>query len=284
MSSQKVKISEIEKLLIKAAKKFVSKEEAEYFSKQQIECTLQMYPDVNPIEDALNDLETWEKLKGTEIEIQAEKPGFFLVNFHELGPSLKLKYLHDEVEKRAKENGIAMFGLNNSAVTDWLKLITYGLAKRGLIAIYMFNGGPGTVVPYGGSVPIFGTNPMSYAIPTEDDPILLDMATSESAFYKYSRARKNKVTMRKNCLVDENGNPTTDPEKAAMSDGNARILPMGGGYKGYGIVLLIEILTGALIRSKMGASEKSSDYIRKEYGGMLIAIDIASLGDLKICI
>jgi len=54
---------------------------------------------------------------------------------------------------------------------------------------------------------------------------------------------------------------------------------MGGGYKGYNIVLLIEILTGALVRSFMGL-EKSAKYTKHEYGGLLIAIDISGLTDL----
>ena len=240
---EKLQIAEIEKLLTQGAQKHVSPAEAQYFAKAQMECALQMYPDVNPINSAVDDLTSWEKLKGAKIEIQVDKPGAFLINFNRLGPSLKLKYVHDELEKRAKVNGIAMFGLNNSNVTDWLKLWTYGLARRDLIAMYVFNGGLGTV-PYGGSEPIFGTNPLSYAIPTNGDPILVDMATSESAFYKYSRALEAKKQMRAGVLVDENGNPTCDPVAAISKDKeNARILPMGGGYKGYNIVSCMNLKT-----------------------------------------
>ena len=275
----KITLKKLEEKLIKAASKFVTPEEAKYFATEQIECTLRMYPDVNPIEEAVQELEVWKNNPNKSLKIITEKPGSLLIDFNGLAPSLKLKYLHDKLEVRAKNNGIATIGLNNSSVTVWLKLLTNALAKRGLIGIYVFNGGGESVVPYGGSVPVFGTNPISYAIPTNDEPILVDMASSESAFFRYSKARKNKTLMKENTFADINGNPTNDPEKAYINDDNCRILPMGGGYRGYNIVFLIEVLTGALVRSKMGL-EKTSAYTPCEYGGLLMAIDISSLTDL----
>ena len=164
-----IKISELEKILTKAAQHFILLDEAKYFAKQQIDTHLKKSPRTNPLKEAVDDMEAWINNSNNKVEIQVDKKGSLLLNFNKLGPSLKLKYIHDELEKRAKKFGISMVGVNNSHGFHTLNLWADGLGKRDLTAISFFNGGPEGVVPFGGTKGIFGTNPLSYSIPTQSE-------------------------------------------------------------------------------------------------------------------
>jgi len=276
----KIKLEELENKLIKAASKFVSPEEAKYFAVEQIDTHLKKSPRDNPLSEAIGDLENWSKNTDKKFEIQVDKPSALLFNCNDLSPSLRIKYFHDELEKRAKTNGISMLGINNSGGIHTLNLWTDGLGKRDLIGICLFNGGPDSVVPFNGTKGIFGTNPLSYAIPTLDKPILVDMATSNIPFFEYRNTKNSNSLLKPNSAVDTNGNPTNDPKMATTNDGCVNLLPLGGGYKGYALVLLVEILTGSLVRSFL-STEMSSEYILDEHGGLIIVIDISSFTDIN---
>ncbi len=173
-----------------------------------------------------------------------------------------------------------MLGINNSGGIHTLNLWTDALSKRDLIGICFFNGGPDSVVPFNGTKGIFGTNPLSYSIPTLDKPIIVDMATSNIPFFEYRNTKNNNSLLKPNSAVDSSGQPTNDPKLATTEDGCVNLLPLGASYKGYALVLLVEILTGSLVRSFL-STEMSSEYILNEHGGLIIAIDIASLTDIN---
>lgn len=274
----KIKINELTTLLKQSALKFVSEDEAEYFANEQVDTMLKKQPRTGSLKDVISDLKASTKNINNKVEIEAEKPSLLLLNFNSTGPSLKLKYIHDQAELKARQNGISVIGINHGGVHT-LNLWTDGLAKRDLISIFMYNGGPDSVVPFGGTRGIFGTNPISYAIPTDTNPIIVDMATSDIPYFEISDSKKEGKTLKTGVAVDEFGKPTTDPNKALMENGVANLLPMGGGYKGYSIVLLVEILTGSLIRSLL-STEMSPEYIADEHGGLLITIDIGSFTNL----
>jgi LDH2 family malate/lactate/ureidoglycolate dehydrogenase len=82
-------------------------------------------------------------------------------------------------------------------------------------------------------------------------------------------------------VVDQQGLPTTDPRAAMSEDGVTNILPLGGGMKGFGLMMLIEVLSGSLIRSKL-SSEQSPGWNPPEYGCFLMAIDIGSFTDIAL--
>jgi len=271
----KIKISEVKNFLEKAVAKVVTKEEAKYFALEQIENHLKDFPRTFPLREAIGDIDAWNKNSKSKIKIVVDKGASLVLDFNKLSVSPKIKYIHDEMEKRAKKYGISMIGIKNSHGIHDLNLWTDGLAKRNLLGLCFFNGGPDSVVPYGGTKGIFGTNPLSYAIPTGEKPIAVDMATSEAPYFEIRNAKKNNLKLRNGIAVDSNGVETTDATKGLSDDGIANLLPMGGGYKGYVLVLLVEILTGSLIGSPL-STEMSPGYVNEEHGGLLIAIDIAS--------
>jgi len=97
------------------------------------------------------------------------------------------------------------------------------------------------VVPYGGSEPYYGTHPIAFAVPSQDDRILMmDMATTVQAWGKVLHARSKNESIPNTWAVDEKGEPTTDPFKV-----NA-LVPIAG-PKGYALQMMVDVLAGILL-------------------------------------
>ncbi|MDD3648219.1 MAG: Ldh family oxidoreductase [Candidatus Dojkabacteria bacterium] len=271
-----IKITDAERLLEKAASKFVTSSEARYFSQFTISNHLKKYPRINPFNEAVSDIESWQLNENSKEKIVVEKKASVLIDFDELAPSLRLKWIHDELLKRSRESGISMVGIYNSGGIHSLNYWTEGLAQRNLIGISFYQGGYGGVVPYGGTKGIFGTAPISYAIPTDSRPILADMATSNIAYFDLLKAKKQKTKLPRNSAVDKNGVPTVDPNRALFPNLDSNLLPIGGGYKGFSLLLLVEILSGALVRGCLSHEFTLEADDPTEQGFVIIAIDVST--------
>lgn len=274
----KVQLDVLEERLRAAAGKFVSGDEAAYFAALMLEAHLNKAPRMNPLEEAADDLGVWAARDDHEFLVEVDKESVLLLDLGGLAPSLKLKYVHDELERRARKNGIAAVGFRNSSGVITLGPWSEGLACRDLIGVAMFDGGTGCTVPFGGTKGVFGTLPLAYAIPTADRPITLDMAMTEIPYFQIKDAKARGEALPAGVAVDQDGLPTTDAAAALDDDGVANLLPIGGGFKGYGLAVLIEILTGSLIRSLLSTSQ-TPGWNPPEYGGLVFAIDIASFTD-----
>ncbi len=119
---------------------------------------------------------------------------------------------------------------------------------RGMIGISLTNSRP-HAAPTFGTKAMLGTNPISMAVPTgRERPWVLDMATSTIPLGKVELAQRTGHALPLGVAFDATGRPTTDP--AAMLDGGT-LAPLGGmaetgGYKGYGLSILVDVLTGVL--------------------------------------
>ena len=272
-----MKILEIKELLVKAVRKYVSEEEAIYFANEVIETDLRKPPRSKYSHGIIEDIKSWNA-KDQNVIKSIDLPGYTQFDFNGKGPSLKIKEIHDELEKKARANGIAMISIINSGGMHTMHLWTQGLVKRGLFAIGAWNGGPDAVVPINGTRGIFGTNPMTYGFPGDKGDVVIDMATSEIPFFKIMDAKKNQTPLPENTAVDNRGNITTNPNEAIDEKEVSNLLPMGGNYKGYNINYLMEIMTSALIGAK-ASSEMTDAYIETEHGGFIIAIAIDKVTD-----
>lgn len=152
----------------------------------------------------------------------------------------------DESIKIAKENGIAVVGVKRIGHSGSLSYFTEMAAKEDLIGISVCQSDP-MVVPYGGAEPYYGTNPIAFAAPSSDKEkmISFDMATTVQAWGKVLHARSKNEKIADNWAVDKDGNSTTDPFAI-----NA-LLPIAG-PKGYGLMLMVDILSGVLLGLPFG--------------------------------
>jgi L-2-hydroxycarboxylate dehydrogenase (NAD+) len=155
------------------------------------------------------------------------------------------------------------------------------IARQGLVGFVYSDDVVPVVHPLGGSEPVIGSNPMAIAVPTESAPFLLDFAPCATlpTYVRYSKRYGTKLP--EGVTVDHNGNPTTNPDDVCDGAGyqgdKGAISPLGN--KGYGLLLMIDFLSGALAGCDMGM-----DHVRKsdsKKGHMFMAIDPGVFGSLE---
>jgi LDH2 family malate/lactate/ureidoglycolate dehydrogenase len=113
----------------------------------------------------------------------------------------------------------------------------------------------GCVAPFGGLSQLYGTNPLAFGFPTAAEPLIFDMATSAITWYELVLAKMRGEAIPAGRAVNKQGRPTTDPA-AAMRGG---ILPFGG-YKGAGLGMMVEMLSGPLVGSAYCDTEATQDW------------------------
>ena len=174
---------------------------------------------------------------------------------------------------KAREFGVGTVAVRNSSHLGALGWYTMRGAEAGCVTLAAQNGPP-FVPPFGGVTGSFSTNPMSYAVPAGDEPMLvLDMATTAVAGNRVLLAQKRgDATLPAGWANDGKGRPTTDPAQASV-----RHLQWFGGYKGYGIALLIEILAGVLTGASFGLVDREpgelTGFDRVTRGYLFVALD-----------
>jgi (2R)-3-sulfolactate dehydrogenase (NADP+) len=155
----------------------------------------------------------------------------------------------DATVASARANGTAALSIEHSHTCTSLGYFTEQFAEVGLLALGATNS-TARVSPPGGSVPILGTNPMAMAVPARDGGVAFqfDYSTSAVALGKITMAAAASEAIPLGWAVDADGNETTDPNEALKGS-----LLSAGGYKGYGLGLMVEVLAGALTGSLMSS-------------------------------
>lgn len=174
--------------------------------------------------------------------------------------------------QKARTFGIGAVLVRNTNHVGILAFYAMHAARQGLVGIAMSNAAP-SMAPWGGTEPFFGTNPIAIAVPNgTEEPVVLDMASSVVARGKIRRAERMKEPIPLGWALDEKGAPTTDPA-AAMK---GTLLPIGG-PKGYGLALMIDLISGLLSGSHYGPQVRTFHQPLGPTGvGMcVIAVDIA---------
>jgi LDH2 family malate/lactate/ureidoglycolate dehydrogenase len=141
--------------------------------------------------------------------------------------------------EKARRAGIAAVAVRNSNHCGCMSYYTLQMAEAGLVGLAVTNTNAG-MPPFGGMDGFFGTNPISVAAPAgEEEPFVLDMATSVVAFGKIFNAAREGKPIPAGWAITADGQPALDPKEAAW------VLPMAG-PKGSGLAMLVETLGGVL--------------------------------------
>jgi uncharacterized oxidoreductase len=150
------------------------------------------------------------------------------------------------IDKSAKF-GLSLVALRNSGhlgrIGDWAEMA----ARQGKIAILFVNtsGGGILVAPHGGTERRLSADPIAAGVPVPGGPpIILDISTCTIAEGKIRVASNKGEQVPENCLLDGQGQPTTDP-RAFYATPPGAILPLGG-HKGFALAVIVEILAGAI--------------------------------------
>ena len=182
---------------------------------------------------------------GAPFEIIRESPTTTVVDGHwGFGYVVSERAMQITIEKARRSNVAAATVFRQSHVG---RLADYPImaASAGMIGLMTADSGRSTklVAPFGGREPRLGTNPICIAMPSDlDGPLFIDMATSAVAGGKLGLALARGTSIPEGWILDKDGNPTTDPSAGGVQ------LPLGGpeGHKGYGLSVMVEILSGIL--------------------------------------
>lgn len=167
---------------------------------------------------------------------------------HGFGHHISKKAMEEAINI-SLDQGIGAVGVKNSSHCGALSYYVKQAVDEKLIGLAMTHT-DSIVVPYGAAEPYFGTNPIAFGFPTKkENPIILDLATSNVAFGKILHAKELGQEIPIDWGVDQSGNATNNPEQV-------KYLTPFGGAKGYGLGMVVEIFSGLLTGSAFGPHVK----------------------------
>ena len=166
----------------------------------------------------------------------------------------------DKAMEIARNNGVAVVCANNTWFSGRLAYYVERAARQGFIAMHTTNA-TARVAPYGGVDRLMGTNPFAIAFPGEDDPIIIDIGTSQTTWGDVVLAGARGQPLPEGVAVNPSGHPTTDPDAAL----EGAILPWGG-PRGSGLALAVQLL-GILAGSELVIDDVSN------YGLFFMVLD-----------
>jgi LDH2 family malate/lactate/ureidoglycolate dehydrogenase len=153
--------------------------------------------------------------------------------------------------------------------------------KHDMIGLYFAVGNANHLPPWGGMDMLLSTNPISAGIPAgKENPIVLDMATTVAAYGKVKAKAKAGQMMPEGWMIDRQGNPLLDPKRSE----EGFLLPIGG-YKGYGLALIVGILAGTLQGAAMGKEviDFNKDHVTPTNTGQaILVLNLAAFGGVAL--
>lgn len=215
-----------------------------------------------------------------QIKIVKEEPSMVLIDGDSgLGQVVSMYAVKVAIDK-AKKKGISIVGVNNSSHFGAASYYSIKMVEADMIGISMTNGEP-VMAAWGGKKSIIGNHPISIAAPhIKGKPVVLDIATSKVSGGKVRLAAKNKQKIPEDWIIDEDGKKTDDPNNLSMG---GALLPFGE-YKGYGLAVMIEIITSILMNAGILHNAKSGMKVFNaptDIGHCFIAINIKSFMSLE---
>jgi len=218
-----------------------------------------------------------------DIKVLKETPNTLLISGgNGLGQVIAYKVMKLVIEKALKNNVAfaAVCDSNHYGIAGYYSMMAL---KHDLIGISLTNS-KAYVVPTHGKNAVLGTNPISIAIPAgKERPFVLDMATSTVPTGKLEVYRREGKTMPTTWATDELGNPTQDAARVLaniLDKKGGGLLPLGGaeeengGHKGYGLGLVVDILSGVLSGSAFGPNLYAKKDVPAKVSHFLGAIKI----------
>ena len=213
------------------------------------------------------------------IRVINETPAaFHLDGGHGMGAVVAAKAMRMCMEK-ARSSGIAMCSVRAGTHFGIASYYTMQAAEKDMIG-YACSNAPATMAPWGGIMPMMGTNPFSMSVPAgKHRPIVFDSSSSIVARGKINLAEIEDRPIPLGWAIDKEGHPTRNATEALQGS----VLPFGE-HKGYGIALMIDILTGILSGAGFGSHLGplwSNAETHQNLGFFLLAINIASFRNVE---
>jgi LDH2 family malate/lactate/ureidoglycolate dehydrogenase len=164
---------------------------------------------------------------------------------------------------KAGARGIALVSVNDAWMSGRSAYFVEMIAKAGLVAIHTV-GSSRLVAPPGGTKAALGTNPIAIAVPSSRGPIVLDMGTSAFMATEVALRERLGQLLPEGVAIGPDGEPTRDAGLARRG----ALLPFGG-YKGFGLALMMQAL------GLLAGGSKDGD---NDYGYLFVAFRPELLG------
>jgi LDH2 family malate/lactate/ureidoglycolate dehydrogenase len=230
----------------------------------------------------------------TETEIIQETETTALVDGHHgMGAVIAYRSMRLALDK-ARQYGLGAVAVRNSTHFGIAGYYPLMAAREGMMGLALTNARP-VVPPTFGAEPMLGTNPIAFAAPSDAGfPFCFDAATSTVSRGKIEVHDRAEKPVPEGWVVDPQGRPLADPGQILQSlpSGEAMMLPLGGagettgGYKGYDLATMVEILCtslcgGAFMKDLLGFAP---DGTRRPYmlGHFFLAVDIEHFLPLEV--
>lgn len=206
---------------------------------------------------------------GAPFELVKESPALALVNGHNgMGSAIGQKSMELAIQK-AKISGIGTVVVRDSTHFGSSAVPARLAVEQGCIGVAMTNAGP-EMAPWGAATGVVGTNPWGIAAPTGGDfPVVLDIALTTAGKGMMQWYEREGKKMPLDWALTPEGEETDDPA-AAMKGALLGI----GQYKGYGLSMLTDVMTGVLSGGGFGLMPYSNP-AKQDVSHLMIAIDIA---------
>ncbi len=214
------------------------------------------------------------------IRVLQDRPGMALVDGDNGMGHLVMTRAAELAIDKARIAGVGWVGTRMSNHAGPASLYARKPLARNMIGMVFAVGNANHLPPWGGLDMLLSTNPIAVASPAgRRAPVVLDMATTVAAYGKVKARAQRGKTMPEGWMIDREGKPLTDPRRAD----EGFLLPIGG-YKGYGLALVVGLLAGTLNGAAMGKDVvdfNHDDESATNTGQALVAIDISAFGDVN---
>lgn len=176
---------------------------------------------------------------------------------------------------KAKTHGVGVVTVRHAFHFGGAFRYVRSAAAAGCIGVAAANTRPLMPAP-GGAAPVVGNNPLAIGVPAAE-PIVLDMALSETSLGKVRLAEKEGLPIPATWATDAEGLPTTDPAEAL-----AGMLQPAAGHKGYGLALMVDVLSGVLSGGSFGADVRglyADTSVPNDCAHFFLALRVSAFGD-----
>jgi L-2-hydroxycarboxylate dehydrogenase (NAD+) len=184
-----------------------------------------------------------------DIRVVKEKAAMALIDGDNGMGHLVMKQATELAIAKARQCGVAWVGSRLSNHAGPASLYARMALPHDMVGMYFAVGNANHLPPWGGLDMLLSTNPIAVAVPAGEEPaVVLDMATTVAAYGKVKAKAQRGEQMPVGWMIDRQGQPLTDPRRAD----EGFLMPIGG-YKGYGLAMVVGLLAGTLNGAAMGS-------------------------------
>lgn len=167
---------------------------------------------------------------------------------------------------KARRGGVAVVGAARTWYTGMFSYYLERVTQAGFVGM-IAGSGTQLVAPYGGTEPLFCTNPIAFGFPSLDTPVVWDIGTSAITFAEVVLSGRLGQALPEGMAFDPEGRPTTDPAAALQG-----AITVWGGHRGSGLALSIQLLG-------MLAGQINSTTPLEDCGFFIIVVDPGLFGE-----